>query len=225
MKIGINVNNVVDLINDFSKISKLRNHNVISLSAENTLFEHIENMDIDAYVISDNTTYYKKAIDFIKKSNPHIPIIVICYNNKINISDGDIYIPTIESNELLSNIIIYNLEKYNKTFESLQRLTAKTYDKIEFANCIYDPTNRILYHKNKEIQRLSSKEGGILEILAMNFGTIVKKDIILEKVWHKSDYFVSRSMDVYLTYLRNIIKENNIKLTIKNISGIGIIME
>jgi DNA-binding response OmpR family regulator len=98
-------------------------------------------------------------------------------------------------------------------------------DVIEFNNCKYDPTRRTLFYKGKEVKKLSAKEGGIVEILASNFGEVVKKEIILEKVWHKSDYFSGRSMDVYVTHLRNLLKESDIDVNIKNISGVGLILE
>jgi DNA-binding response OmpR family regulator len=69
------------------------------------------------------------------------------------------------------------------------------------------------------------KAGGIIELLAINYGQVVKKEVILEKVWRKSDYFAGRSMDVYVTNLRNTLRNNKIKLSIKNISGIGLILE
>ena len=77
----------------------------------------------------------------------------------------------------------------------------------------------------KEIKKFSIKEGGILEILASNYGNVVKKEIILEKLWRKNDYFAGRSMDVYISYLRKTFKDNKIKLSIKNIAGIGLILE
>ena len=83
----------------------------------------------------------------------------------------------------------------------------------------------MLYRRNKEITKLSEKQGGILEMLASNYGNAVKKDLILEKVWRKNDYYSSRSMDVYITGIRKIFKENKIKLQIKNISGVGLILE
>ena len=120
----------------------------------------------------------------------------------------------------------YNINTYINTFATLKKLTAKIHDKIEFANCVYDPTRRILYHKGKQVDKLSQKKGGILEILAINYGTVVKKEIILEKVWRKpNDYFAGRSMDVFMTYLRNTFKQHKIKLSIKNISGVGLILE
>ena len=96
---------------------------------------------------------------------------------------------------------------------------------IEFGQCKYDPTRRTLSYKDKEIKKLSAKEGGILEVLSSNFGEVVKKEIILEKVWHKSDYFSGRSMDVYVTHLRRLLRDNEIDMNIQNISGVGLILE
>jgi two-component system, OmpR family, response regulator len=100
----------------------------------------------------------------------------------------------------------------------------KQKEKIEFANCVYDPNLRTLYYRNKEISKLSEKTGGIIEILASNFGKLVKKELILEKIWFKSDYFSSRSMDVYITNIRKLFKQNNIELKIKNVSKSGLII-
>ena len=98
-------------------------------------------------------------------------------------------------------------------------------DVIEFGNCRYDPTRRTLFFKEKEVKKLSAKEGGIMEILSSNYGEVVKREIILEKVWHKDDYFAGRSMDVYVTNLRKLFAAKSVFLSIKNISGVGLILE
>ena len=226
MKIAINTD-IIELLNDFIKISKEKGHEAISVKAESTLFQHIEDFDVDAYILSNDTPYFKKAVDFIKKCNPHTPIIALLTNNTLKSVTVDYYMPmlTDPSYSTLSLAIIHNFEKYVSTFITLQKLTAKLQDLIEFGNCIYDPNKRILTYKGKEIKKFSAKEGGIFEILAINYKELVKKELILEKVWHKTDYFAGRSMDVYITYLRNIFKENNIKLTIKKITNVGLILE
>ena len=225
MKILINADKN-EFINEFILSAKSKGHEVVVTKAENALFENIENADIDAYVLLASNFYFKKAVDFIKKSMPHVPVIALV-NEKLPSLTIDIYIPY-DSNihdSVLSDSIIFNIEKYVKTFATLQKLTAKMHDKIDFANCSYDPNRRILSYKGKEVKKFSAKEGGILEILAINFGDIVKKEVILEKVWHKTDYFAGRSMDVYITYLRNTLKNNKIKLQITNTSGIGLTLE
>jgi hypothetical protein len=230
MKIVVNVDNA-ELYNTFARVTKDTDIQIINAKVETILFEIIEKNNVDAYILSNNTPYFKKAVEFIKKKHPYVPITgVIIDQLTFNIST-DIYIdqPMRFEGEPAYNVfvqtIFYNINTYIKTFATLKKLTAKMHDKIQFASCVYDPTRRILYHKEKEIKKLSAKEGGILEILASNYGEVVKKEVILEKVWRKTDYFAGRSMDVYITYLRNTLKSNNIKLTIKNISGIGLILE
>jgi len=228
MKIAFNTENV-SLLNTFIRTHKDNDIQVINSKVETVFFETIENGDVDAYVISSSCLFGKKAVDFIKKSNPYIPIVFLLADY-LSTTDNipnivDIIIPKISNEETLSKMIYYNINMYKKNFETLHKLTAKMHDKIEFGNCTYDPTRRILYYNDKEIEKLSAKKGGILEILALNFGEVVKKEVILEKVWRKADYFNGRSMDVFVTHLRNTFKNNEIKFTIKNISGIGLILE
>jgi len=226
MKIAINTENN-ELLNIFIKFSKESGYEIILAKAERVLFEQIENGGIDAYILSKDSLYFNKATDFIKKSNPYVPIVGLITAPALNYTPStDILMQISLPYENLVSMILINIQKYIKNFQTLQKLTAKMHEKIEFANCVYDPTRRILYHKGKEIKKLSAKEGGILEILAINYGEVVKKEVILEKVWRKpNDYFAGRSCDVYITYLRNTLKNNKIKLSIKNISGIGLILE
>lgn len=231
MKIAVNTDNSM-LLNMFIRAAKEQSHQIFVAKVDNVLFEHIEACDVDAFVLSESSLYFKKATEFIKKNDPYIPIIAIKNSHELKMNvPADIYMQepmNFEGDDdcfVFAKIAIYNLETYIKIFATLKKLTTKVYDKIEFGNCVYDPTRRLLLYKDKEIKKLSQKEGGILEILASNYGKIVKKEVILEKVWRKSDYFVSRSMDVYVTYLRNIFKNNEIDIHIKNISGIGLTLE
>jgi DNA-binding response OmpR family regulator len=230
MKIVLNIDNT-ELFNTFTRVTKDTDIQIINAKVETVLFDTIEKNSVDAYILSNNTLYFKKAVEFIKKNHPYVPIIgVINTSLSFNVA-ADIYInePMRFEGEpayqVFVDTIFHNVNTYIKTFATLKKLTAKMHDKIEFGHCIYDPTRRILSYKGKEIKKLSAKEGGILEVLASSYGEVVKKEVILEKVWRKTDYFAGRSMDVYITYLRNTLKNNKIKLTIKNISGIGLILE
>lgn len=213
----------------FSKIAKDNGYELVNAKAENVLFEAIDSNNVDAYIISSTSHFCTKAIDFIKKSNPYIPIVFLkdpvksmTISKNVDIVIDDMLTSTYEA---FINIIMHNVNTYKRNFEVVRKLTTKMHEDIKFANCVYDPTRRLLYHNGKKIKKLSPKEGGILEVLAANYGSVVKKEVILEKVWRKTDYFAGRSMDVYITYLRNTLKDNKIKLTITNISGIGLILE
>ena len=242
MKIVLNTQNV-DLINYFTRISRGpvsfpagyedKKVEIQHSRVENGLFESISDPSVDVYLIGVPSSYSQKAVDFIKKKTPYIPVILFGATEKLaEISGADIYLPYCsalgDEEKLMArffDLAVWNASNYLKNFAKLRKLTTKMSESIEFGQCVYDPTRRTLSYKDKELKKLSAKEGGILEILASNFGEVVKKEIVLEKVWHKSDYFSGRSMDVYVTHLRRLLRDNEVGMTINNISGVGLILE
>lgn len=206
---------------------------IVTVKSEKAFFDLIADDSVEGFAISVPSSFSKKAIDFIKRRSFYVPILL--YGNMkdvTNIAGADIYIPFEEGDDdkeycysKLFDIIVSNVSTYSKNFGKLRKLMTKMAEVIDFDPCKYDPTRRMLFHRGKEVKKLSSKEGGILEILSANFGQVVKREIILEKVWKKDDYFSGRSMDVYVTHLRRLFQEHNIKLSIKNISGVGLILE
>jgi len=206
---------------------------ILTVKSEKSFFDLIADDSVEGFAISVPVSFSKKAIDFIKRKSPYVPILL--YGNLKDITSigrADIYIPFELGDDdkdyaypKLFDIIVSNVSTYSKNFGKLRKLMTKMAEVIEFDPCKYDPTRRMLSHKGKDVKKLSAKEGGILEILSANFGQVVKREIILEKVWKKDDYFSGRSMDVYVTHLRRLFQEHKINLTIKNISGVGLILE
>jgi len=205
---------------------------VLVVRNEKALFDLIADETIEGFALAVPSNFTKKAIDFIKRKSAYVPILL--YGNikdLISVNGADIHIPFDPSDDKefsyqsLFDIIINNISSYSRNFGKLRKLMTKMAEVIDFEPCKYDPTRRMLSYKGKDVKKLSAKEGGILEILSANFGQVVKREIILEKVWKKDDYFAGRSMDVYVTHLRRLFQENGIKLTIKNISGVGLILE
>jgi len=227
MRIAICTENI-DLYNTFWLVGKDLNHEIVNAKIETTFFEHIKLSDVDAFVIESSFPFFKKGVDFIKKNTPYIPVVSLEIGS-LTSSQADIQMPVLEPYNNFVKIVINNIVSYNKNFITLKKLTTKTRDKIYFGEdscqCVYDPSRRILFHNDKEIKKFSPKEGGILEILALNYGKIIKREVILEKVWRKTDYFAGRSMDVFITYIRKSFNTNGICLTINNISGVGLILE
>ena len=242
MKIVLNTKNA-DLINFFMRIAKNppnfpagyndKKVEIVASRVENGIFENISDPSVDAYLIEVPVSYSQKAVDFIKKKTPYIPVMLFGATDSLaDVSGADIYLPycelSLDTEVHMNNffdLAVWNASNYLKNFAKLRKLTTKMSAVIEFGQCKYDPTRRTFHYRGKEIKKLSAKEGGILEILASNFGEVVKKEIILEKAWHNTDYFASRSMDVYVTHLRRLLRENEVGLSINNISGVGLILE
>jgi DNA-binding response OmpR family regulator len=98
---------------------------------------------------------------------------------------------------------------------------AKEYGQVELiaGKIIFNFLNRVIFCDEKQTV-LNIKEAELLKILIENKNTIVHRRTILMKIWGNDDYFLSRSMDVYVTRLRKILRVDPL-LEIQNIYGTG----
>jgi DNA-binding response OmpR family regulator len=69
-------------------------------------------------------------------------------------------------------------------------------------------------------QTLTKKEAMILRTLFRFKNQLLARDIILNTVWGQDDYFVGRSLDVFITKLRKYLKEDP-TIQITNVHGVG----
>jgi DNA-binding response OmpR family regulator len=67
---------------------------------------------------------------------------------------------------------------------------------------------------------LTQKEAELLQFLCEHPNRILKREEVLLNVWGKDDYFLGRSMDVFITKLRKYFKSDS-SANIETIHGIG----
>ena len=72
----------------------------------------------------------------------------------------------------------------------------------------------------KEVFNLTQKEADLLKFLCEHSNRILKREEVLLNVWGKDDYFLGRSMDVFITKVRKYLKEAK-KAELQTIHGIG----
>jgi two-component system OmpR family response regulator len=92
-------------------------------------------------------------------------------------------------------------------------------DLYEIGKFVFNAKLRTLTSGNVE-NKLSPKEGQLLELLAINPNALISREMALKKIWGSDDYFTARSMDVYVTKLRKYLADDP-SLVIKNIHGAG----
>ena len=73
---------------------------------------------------------------------------------------------------------------------------------------------------NGEITKLTTKETALLKILVQNKNKTLQRSIALKNVWGDDSYFNARSMDVYITKLRKLLKGDE-SLKILTVHGEG----
>jgi DNA-binding response OmpR family regulator len=67
---------------------------------------------------------------------------------------------------------------------------------------------------------LQQKEADLLRFLCTYPNRIVKREEVLLAVWNKDDFFLGRSMDVYMTKLRKYLKSDP-SVKIETVHGVG----
>ncbi|MBC35527.1 MAG: DNA-binding response regulator [Bacteroidetes bacterium] len=73
-------------------------------------------------------------------------------------------------------------------------------------------------------QSLTKKEAGLLRLLCLNKNKLLTREVALKTIWGENDYFIGRSMDVFITKLRKYLKSDpNISIT--NVHGTGFKLE
>jgi DNA-binding response OmpR family regulator len=83
---------------------------------------------------------------------------------------------------------------------------------------VFDPENYSVKN-NGETITLTERESALLKFFIDNKNKILKREIILKELWGTDDYFMGRSMDVFISRLRKIFKDDD-SIRIENIPRI-----
>jgi len=77
---------------------------------------------------------------------------------------------------------------------------------------------------NGKTQRITEKESDILNYLSQHRNHIIKREAMLKELWGENDYFLGRSLDVFISKMRRYLKEDS-TITIENVFGVGFIFD
>ncbi|OYU94633.1 MAG: DNA-binding response regulator [Bacteroidetes bacterium B1(2017)] len=92
-------------------------------------------------------------------------------------------------------------------------------DPIALGNYIFDHANQSL-RIHAQTKRITEKEADVLLYLYKRKNSIVKREDILKDLWGENDYFLGRSLDVFITKIRKYLKEDP-SIRIENVFGVG----
>jgi DNA-binding response OmpR family regulator len=73
-------------------------------------------------------------------------------------------------------------------------------------------------------EKLTLKEAQLLRYFIVNKNKVLTREDILTEIWGEDDYFLGRSMDVFISRLRKYISKDK-NLDIRTVRGTGFILE
>jgi DNA-binding response OmpR family regulator len=93
----------------------------------------------------------------------------------------------------------------------------------QIGNFAFDHRNMILRNGNSE-RVLTRKENALLKLLFEHRNQLLPREVALKSVWGDDDYFIGRSMDVFIAKLRKHLKDDP-SISITNVHGTGFKLE
>jgi DNA-binding response OmpR family regulator len=157
----------------------------------------------------------------IRKTNEQIPIIFLTARSMtedriIGLTlGGDDYIPKpFSMEELLLKIRIF-IKRSNS-----QRVSNSVISKsMAIGNFDFYPDDLTL-SLNGNARSLTLKEAELIRYFVANSNKVLSRNEILENIWGSDDYFLGRSLDVFISRLRKYFKDDS-SIKITNLHGIG----
>jgi len=156
----------------------------------------------------------------IREMDEHVPIIFLTARTMeidkvkaFNIGADDYVVKPFSIKELL--LRINAILRRTKTVNSKDAIPAI----LQAGAFRLDYMNRILFFEDTE-KNLSQREVDLLYILFENKGQQISRTHILNKVWGSYELFNSKTLDVYLTKIRKLLKQDP-AIEIQNFYGTG----
>ncbi len=100
------------------------------------------------------------------------------------------------------------------------RPASPAYDPRQIGDYHFELGNLQLAYKEEPPRRLTRREAELLQYLSTRRDQVVERGDILEKIWGENDYFLGRSLDVFISRLRKYLKADG-RIKIENIHGVG----
>lgn len=154
--------------------------------------------------------------------NPEVPFIFLTARKMkedklkgLKLGADDYVVKPFEADELVLrlNNIIKRTQKSSLTIISSEEVIAIGNYQLN--------TKRLELQIDTITQKLTEKEGELIQFLFHHKNQLLKREEILKAVWQNDDFFSGRSMDVFISRLRKYFSKDP-SITIKSTRGIGL---
>ena len=154
----------------------------------------------------------------VRKLNSDVPILFLSAKTLkedrikgLRIGADDYLVKPFSIEELLLKIEIF-LKRTNKN-------TVVENKNYAVGKYQFDSKNFLVFNADEKIT-LTQRESDLLKFFIENKNVVLKREQILKSLWGEDDYFMGRSLDVFISRLRKILA-NEAGISIENLHGIG----
>lgn len=162
-----------------------------------------------------------QVAETIRKTNEEVPIIFLTARSMTEDKitgltiGGDDYIPKPFSMEEL----LLKIKVFLKRSSNLAEKEPTSAQPKKIGRFVFLPEEHTLTIDGNT-QKLTLKEVELIRFFSENPNKVLSRNEILEKVWGSNDYFLGRSLDVFISRLRKYFKSDP-NIQIINLHGVG----
>lgn len=113
--------------------------------------------------------------------------------------------------------------RINAILRRVKRNSDPGVNSFAIGNYKFDYANHLLSSPQGEKQ-LTRREAELLRLLCLNMNNLLRREVALKSIWGEDDYFMGRSMDVYIAKLRKMLSQDP-AVSIVNVHNTGFRLE
>jgi DNA-binding response OmpR family regulator len=110
--------------------------------------------------------------------------------------------------------------RMNVFLRRTKKMHSELQEEYQIGNLRFSFTDLKLYSTDGSSFSLTQREADLLRFLCKHPNKVLKREEVLMNVWGKDDYFLGRSMDVFMTKLRKYFKGDP-AINLETIHGLG----
>ena len=156
----------------------------------------------------------------IRKQNNQVPIIFLTAKSLqedkiagLKIGGDDYVTKPFSIEELALRIKVFLKRK------EVQNNKSSLGENFKIGSYLFDYQELTLKNSTKT-EQLTNREADVLNFLCERPQQVIKREDILKAIWGRDDYFLGRSLDVFITRLRKMLSEDA-SVKIENVHGVG----
>lgn len=154
----------------------------------------------------------------IRKLDPDVPVFFLSSKilkedriKGLKLGADDYLVKPFSIEELLLKIEIFLARSKKHTIAPKTIYTIGRYT--------FNSSDYLLCSKHEKIT-LTQRESQLLHLFLENKDKVLKREDILNRLWGNDDYFMGRSLDVFISRLRKLLSQEK-NISIENLHGIG----
>ncbi|MBR2497837.1 MAG: response regulator transcription factor [Parabacteroides sp.] len=168
------------------------------------------------YIPEDNKAQHLAIM--IKSSEKAIPVIFLCdHPTRDDIS----FLFSLHADDIIRKPLDFDIlsVRINSILNRYQPIKKEDVKVFLFGKFRFDLQKQLLSIEDKSI-KLTTKEADLLTLFCRNANQLIDRAHALHLIWRNDTYFSARSMDVYITKLRKLLKDDP-SIQIINVHGKG----